>query len=197
VKKVTKTGEQVAIELMKFEDDILKDDDLIDEKEPSEVQFQPTRRQKQARALLSIRAKERGIALQAVTASTAVELTGIDLFNQWFTNEFFIEWVRREGDYAKRVDYLLARHLDNLEEVIEDCTGELDLRAKLAAGDQLLKIRKSLADDESADTQVDKASLAKRIASVMLEKKKLEAAKTDSKPRPKDLQLPKGSIDVD
>lgn len=197
MKKVTKTGEQVAIELMKFEDDILKDDDLIDEKEPSEVQFQPTRRQKQARALLSIRAKERGIALQAVTASTAVELTGIDLFNQWFTNEFFIEWVRREGDYAKRVDYLLARHLDNLEEVIEDCTGELDLRAKLAAGDQLLKIRKSLADDESADTQVDKASLAKRIASVMLEKKKLEAAKTDSKPRPKDLQLPKGSIDVD
>jgi hypothetical protein len=197
VKKVTKTGEQVAIELMKFEDDILKDDDLIDEKEPSEVQFQPTRRQKQARALLSIRAKERGIALQAVTASTAVELTGIDLFNQWFTNEFFIEWVRREGDYAKRVDYLLARHLDNLEEVIEDCTGELDLRAKLAAGDQLLKIRKSLADDESADTQVDKASLAKRIASVMLEKKKLEAAKTDSKPRPKELQLPRGSIDVD
>jgi hypothetical protein len=92
---------------------------------------------------------------------------------------------------------LLARHLDNLEEVIEDCTGELDLRAKLAAGDQLLKIRKSLADDESADTQVDKASLAKRIASVMLEKKKLEAAKTDSKPRPKDLQLPRGSIDVD
>lgn len=197
MKKVTKTGEQVAIELMKFEDDILKDDDLIDEKEPSEVQFQPTRRQKQARALLSIRAKERGIALQAVTASTAVELTGIDLFNQWFTNEFFIEWVRREGDYAKRVDYLLARHLDNLEEVIEDCTGELDLRAKLAAGDQLLKIRKSLADDESADTQVDKASLAKRIASVMLEKKKLEAAKTDSKPRPKELQLPRGSIDVD
>jgi len=197
VKKITKTGEQVAIELMKFEDDILKDDDLIDEKEPSEVQFQPTRRQKQARALLSIRAKEQGIALQAVTASTAVELTGIELFNQWFTNEFFIEWVRREGDYAKRVAYLLARHLDNLEEIIEDCTGDLDLRAKLAAGDQLLKIRKSLADDESADTQVDKASLAKRIASVMLEKKKLEAAKTDSTPKPKDLQLPKGNIDVD
>jgi len=197
VKKVTKTGEQVAIELLKFEDDILKDDDLITEKEPSEVQFQPTRRQKQARALLSIRAKERGIALQAVTASTAVELTGIDLFNQWFSNEFFIEWVRREGDYAKRVDYLLARHLDNLEEVIEDCTGELDLRAKLAAGDQLLKIRKSLADDESADTQVDKASLAKRIATVMLEKKRIETAKTDSKPKPKELQLPRGSIDVD
>ena len=197
MKKVTRTGEQVAIELAPFEDLIDTPDNCTDSVDPDEVQFRPTKRQKQARALLAVKARDKGVALSSINAYTAVELTGIDLFKQWFTNEFFVEWVHREGDYAKRVDYLLSRHLDNLEEVIEDSTGELDLRAKMAAGDQLLKIRKSLEDDSSTANKDDKGDLAKRIAIAMMDKKKLEAKKQDSKPRPAELKLPSGSIDVD
>jgi hypothetical protein len=194
VKKITKTGEQVAIELAPFEDTIDEPSTAID---PDEIQFHPTKRQKQARALLAIKARDKGIALSSINAYTAVELTGIDLFKQWFTNELFVEWVHREGDYAKRVDYLLSRHLDNLEEVIEDSTGELDLRTKMAAGEQLLKIRKSIADDEGAASTDNKADLAKRIAAAMMDKKKLEEKKQDSKPRPTELRLPSGCIDAD
>jgi hypothetical protein len=197
VKKITKTGEQIAIELAPFEDEIDASDHCTESVHPDEVQFHPTKRQKQARALLAIKARDKGIALSSINAYTAVELTGIDLFKQWFTNEFFVEWVHREGDYAKRVDYLLSRHLDNLEEVIEDSTGELDLRTKMAAGEQLLKIRKSIADDEGAASTDNKADLAKRIAAAVMDKRKIEAKKQDSKPRPAELKLPRGCIDVD
>ena len=194
MKKITKTGEHVAIELAAFEELIDIPDRDLESLHPDEVQFQPTRRQKQARALLAIKARDKGLDLTSINAFTAVELTGIDLFKQWFTNEFFVEWVHREGDYAKRVDYLLSRHLDNLEEVIEDVTGELDIRTKMAAGEQLLKIRKSIADDEGSASTDNKADLAKRIAAAMMDKRKIEAKKQDSKPRPVELKLPSGDI---
>lgn len=109
---------------------VIKDDPTSDNED-----FIPTRAQRKCKSLLISKLLQTPEALSVLTLDDAIKLTGIKPLRDWWKNELFVGWLTNSSSQAARAHYLLSRHLDNLEEIIEG--DEFDTRLKLAAGKQV------------------------------------------------------------
>jgi hypothetical protein len=96
---------------------------------------------------------------------------------RWWCLPGFISWFRRDEAVGDRLQYLYQLRLDAIEAVLEDDSGAITPREKLAAGAELDKVAKTLTEASSQVEKKDTRDLASRIKDEM-ERSKIAAGRT-------------------
>ena len=135
--------------------------------------FKPTKLQRKAKALLMSQIKAIPGSLELITCEQAIQMTGVKEIKRYWNNPEFYNWFLDTQSHLTRVNYLLHRQIDNLEEVIEDDAEIYTAKDKMTAGRHLLDIKKSFEkDDEDKAGMEDK--LLKIVETVLLKQEEEE-----------------------
>lgn len=149
--------------------------------------FKPTKKMRKAKAMLMANSKGMPGSLEMISMEEAIALTGMKEIRNYWRNKEFYNWFIDAHSHMARIDYLLHRQIDNLEDIIEDDEEVHTVRDKTTAGKQLLDIKKSFEKDEGAQSELEQ-QMMKMLEKVVTEQ--LEGPKVPTK------ALGKSSVDL-
>lgn len=136
-------------------------------------EFIPTRLQRKCKSLILSKIINAPEILETITKEEAIKYSGIKELNQWWQNELFVDWLQNNSTQLSRAHYLLSRHLDNLEEIIEDPECTYSAGVRLSAGKQLQEMMAQARNEKSRRLTEEEIE---RIA-----EKRIEAAEKEVK----------------
>ena len=138
--------------------------------------FRPSKLMKQLKA--EFYSQSRGRDLPAILdIEDVLKVIPDRRVRNWWENPSFCSWFMNGSEHVQKVDYLLARQLDNLEEIIEGDSELYSVKDKLAAGKQIMEYMKEFANNKDKSngerelTAGDKMELAKAMMKQMKEDK--------------------------
>lgn len=114
-----------------------------DDLESNLYDFRPTRSMRKAKSLAMAKLIKFPTGITLIDVKQAYELTGMREIKDWWKNPRFVDWFTNDSSHTNRIDYLMFRQLDFLEEILEG-DSEYSVREKLNAGKQVLEIKKEL-----------------------------------------------------
>jgi len=161
-----------------------------------DVTFTPTRLQRRLRA--EFYAKTRGILLdmQTLDIETVQRYVTHDLLHKYWGDVEFRIWFKNADEAASRIRYLTELQLDNIEKILMNEGDVYSVSAVMAAGKQLMELKRAYEDSLAFDGQGGKAlpndeTTVKRLAQQMLEaKKQMDRVKERAEGRTVKVELP-------
>jgi len=132
--------------------------------------FKPTREQRKIKATFLSRIKGMPVILNSIEPEEVLlYCPEFALVKQYWSNPCFRNWFRNDIEERSRINYLLGRQLDNIEDILENTDGTQSVSSILSAGKQLMELKKMFDD---ADKSVPAAmtgedDLVKKLASQM------------------------------
>lgn len=159
--------------------------------------FRPTPEMRRVKAEFYNKVRGMGLDVNTVDVERIQSMVpGCTQLLSWWRNHEFISWFRNAEEHRVRVRCLLDKHLDNIENILTNVSGEYSVRDQLTAGKQLIDMNNVfVAEDKNGADAVAmlKASpeQIRQLAAEMLEKKRNEERKRLAKSMPAPL-LPVG-----
>jgi hypothetical protein len=138
--------------------------------------FTPSKEMRQVKAKFYSKIAGTNIDYSKLTIEEVSKHISHKGLSNWWTNSEFVSWFKNSVEYSQRINYLLARQLDNLEQIIEDDAEIYSVKDKISAGKQLMEFRQELiVEQEPKDkalSEDDKKQLVEAAAARLLEKRK-------------------------
>jgi hypothetical protein len=149
------------------------------------VPFKPSNEQIKLKAQFFSMMKNQQVDVETITADIVMDTTGNRHTYQWFRNEEFVKWFKDAEEYHAKVNYLLALHLNNLEEILLNREGLYPPKDLLAAGKQVTELDVIFKKEGKAEGDLS-ADAIRELAAKMFESKKLKPEPE----APKKVELP-------
>ncbi len=146
--------------------------------------FKPSRDMQKLKAAFYSLSKNKMIDPESITADVVNKATGSNLVFNWWRNESFVAWFKNADDIVAKINYLLAVHLSNLEEIMINADGLYSAKDLLAAGKQISELSADFQKMEQNAPATMSPEQVKELALKMMEAKKLKA-----KPEPKQTKV--------
>ena len=155
--------------------------------------FEPTREQKKLKAEFYVLYNENPLVSgDTITPALITDITGNKNIGNYWRDERFKKWFLNEREYIQRAEYLFARALDELEDILELGNNEDDpierdkIKARMAATKlQAIRLMFEITNriPKGKDTGVDSSSIQKLIGSMIsnLDTKQLKKLTEGSK----------------
>jgi hypothetical protein len=153
--------------------------------------FRPTANMRRIKAEFYNKIRGMGIDINTLDVERIQKVIRAPELVTWWRNDEFRIWFQNAEEHRVRVRFLMDKHLDNIEDILNNDSGEYTVKDRLAAGKQLLDHNNAFLDEDKADRDQNKALAVspeklKQLAAEIIERRKLEeASKSRAIPAPK------------
>lgn len=135
----------------------VRDDLRVIADQISEVVFQPTKSQREAKAAYwAVKGEAAyGDVVDLVKMNDAMRITGDNRFKTWWQISGFIDWFSNSKSYSQRAEYLADLAMDAVEEILTN--PDANPNARINAAKLMMEVANKLPKGQQAPKVLDKA----------------------------------------